>query len=83
MDNINIGLTLMAVGMVTVFAILLIIINLNKVLIKLVNSFAPEESPKQTLLQPVGIDPHTKEIIDAAVKQITGGKGRVQSISKL
>ena len=47
----NIGVTLMIVGMVTVFAVLLIIINLSKLLIKLVNKFALEENVKKDVKQ--------------------------------
>ena len=37
MENLNTALLLMVVGMATVFAILLIVINLGKALIALVN----------------------------------------------
>ena len=43
MENLNTALLLMVVGMATVFAILLIVINLGKALIALVNKYAPEE----------------------------------------
>ena len=43
MENLNTALLLMVVGMATVFAILLIVINLGKSLIALVNKYAPEE----------------------------------------
>ncbi|MDR2968344.1 MAG: OadG family protein [Tannerellaceae bacterium] len=43
MENIQTGLLLMLVGMTTVFIILLIVIYLGKVLIALVNRYAPEE----------------------------------------
>ena len=43
MENLNIALLLMIVGMATVFAILLIVIYLGKGLIALVNKYAPEE----------------------------------------
>lgn len=44
MENIETGLLLMVVGMTTVFIILLIVINLGKGLIALVNKYAPEET---------------------------------------
>ena len=43
MENLNIALLLMIVGMATVFAILLIVIYLGKGLIALVNKYASEE----------------------------------------
>ena len=42
----NIGITLMIVGMVTVFVVLVIIIQLSNLLIKIVNKVAPEEDVK-------------------------------------
>ena len=45
MENIGLALQLMVVGMVTVFIILMIVIQLGKWLIQIVNKVAPEESP--------------------------------------
>lgn len=85
MENMGLGLTLMAIGMVTVFAILLIVINLSKVLIKIVNKVAPEEDVqhKKPAGMPSSVDELTMEIIRAAVAQVTGGKGRVANVEKL
>ena len=47
MENIELGLLLMVVGMVTVFVILLIVIWLSQLLISIVNKVAPEEAPKK------------------------------------
>lgn len=79
---------LMIVGMLTVFSILLIVICLGNVLIKLVNKYAPEEvvakKPVATAANAVQqVDATVKAVIDAAVSQITGGKGRVSKITKL
>ena len=76
----------MVIGMLTVFAILLIVINLGKVLIKVVNAIAPEEQPapkKAAKTAPAAIDAHTMAILEQAVSQITGGKGHVASARKL
>ena len=43
MENIETAILLMVVGMATVFVILLIVIYLGKLLITLVNKYAPEE----------------------------------------
>ena len=85
MENFELGLMLMAVGMVTVFTILLIIINLSKLLIKVVNKVAPEEEVKHKTMEkaPQGVDTLTQEIILAAVAQVTGGKGKIASIERL
>lgn len=85
MENFEIGLMLMAVGMVTVFAILLIIINLSKLLIRVVNKVAPEEDVQHKRVDnnTTDVDQLTKEIILAAVAQVTGGKGKIASIERL
>ncbi|MBQ0048284.1 MAG: OadG family protein [Prevotellaceae bacterium] len=82
------ALQLMAVGMLTVFCILIIVILLGTLLIKLVNKYAPEEvqakKPVAAANNAVAaIDATTKAVIDATVAQITGGKGRVAKITKL
>jgi oxaloacetate decarboxylase gamma subunit len=43
MENFELGILLLMVGMTTVFVILLIVIYLGKGLIILVNKYAPEE----------------------------------------
>lgn len=78
----------MAVGMITVFTILFIVIVLGTMLIKLVNKFAPEEIAQKKAVQAAGnavqqVDATVKAVIDAAVSQITGGKGHVSKITKL
>ena len=71
--------------MLTVFAILLIVINLGKALIAFVNKFAPEEvkTKNQVSAVNVAVDANTKAVINEAVKQITAGKGHVTKISKI
>ena len=81
------ALQLLVVGMVTVFLVLIIVINLGKLLIWAVNKWAPEETVAKKAA-PVAkaiasIDATTKAIIDATISQITGGKGRAAKITKL
>lgn len=85
MENLGLGLTLMAIGMVTVFAILLIVINLSNALIKIVNKVCPEEeAPKKKAAPaaPAKIDAAVMDVIKATVAQITGGKGTVTNVTK-
>ena len=80
----NIGVTLMIVGMVTVFAVLLIIINLSKLLIKLVNKFALEENVKKDVKQNgPEIPANIMAVIQQTVKEITNGKGTVYNEVKI
>ena len=79
MENLNIALLLMIVGMATVFAILLIVIYLGKGLIALVNKYAPEEAANASAAVPGNI----MAAISAAVTVVTQGKGKVAKVEKL
>lgn len=85
MENIEIGLLLMVVGMSTVFVILLLVINLGKGLITIVNKYAPEEvvEKKKVSVQTVsGIPDQTIVAITSAVSLLTAGKGHITKIEK-
>jgi len=72
---------LMIVGMAAVFIILLIVIFGSDLMIKIVNKIAPEEVVPAKKSEG-GEDTKTREIIAAAVAQLTGGMGKIVSISK-
>lgn len=79
----NEALSLLVIGLTTVFVILLIIINFGKLLIAFVNKYFPEEE-KATAPEPVAAGSKlTEQIIAEAVKAVTGGKGRVEKIEKI
>ncbi len=80
------ALQLLVVGMITVFLILTIVINLGKCLILLVNKFAPAEETVQKKKPTVSaspIDANTQAIIKATVDKLTNGKGSVANITKI
>ena len=85
MENLNIALLLMIVGMATVFAILLIVIYLGKGLIALVNKYAPEEAAlaKQAANASAAVPGNIMAAISAAVTVVTQGKGKVAKVEKL
>jgi oxaloacetate decarboxylase gamma subunit len=83
MENIETGLMLMVVGMITVFLILLIVIYVGKGLILLVNKVAPEEAPKKAPTVAPTADAGAMDAIKAAVDILTAGKGQVIKIEKL
>lgn len=95
MENIGLGLQLMVVGMLTVFAILCIVIYGSKLLIAIVNQFVPEKAvaPKKQMAAqqnaailsttPSTIDAATMEVLQQAVAQLTQGKGRLVNATKL
>lgn len=80
----SIGITLMIVGMLTVFVVLLIIIYLSKLLIRIVNEVVPEEETKAKASVNVSAIPaDVMEVLRQTVSQITGGKGTVSNVVKL
>lgn len=86
MENLSTALLLMVVGMSTVFLILLIVIYLGKLLISLVNKYAPaEEVPVKQQVAPklVPISGQVLAAITAAVNVVTQGKGKVVKVEKL
>ena len=84
MENLEIALMLMVVGMTSVFVILLIVINLSRGLIWVVNKVAPEDEPKKKAASAVLTpDAATLDAIKAAVDILTAGKGQVVKVEKL
>ena len=86
MENIETAILLMVVGMATVFVILLIVIYLGKLLITLVNKYAPEEvapAKQETPRGPAPIPGNNLAAITAAVNVVTQGKGKVTKVEKL
>lgn len=75
---------LMAIGMATVFVVLLIIIFLGGLLIKTVNKFFPEEVKASKAVQAAAaVDQNIQEAINKAIMAISGGKKQAQKIEKI
>ncbi|MDR0894674.1 MAG: OadG family protein [Prevotellaceae bacterium] len=86
MENIETALMLMVVGMATVFLILVIVIYLGKLLIFLVNKYAPEEvmpAKQGALRNSAPIPGNIIAAIAAAVNVVTHNKGRVTKVEKV
>ena len=83
MEKISIGLELMGIGMVTVFAILLIVIFGSRLLITIINRKAPEESKPEKAAPAADDTAAVRPVLDAAVAQLTGGKGHIVKITKI
>ena len=91
-EEINIALTVLAVGMITVFIILGLVVLTGDVLIRIVNRFFPETAIKSPLntpsnLAPTNLQPKTNKstlaAIVAAVDIVTGGTGKADKIEKV
>ena len=85
MGNIDEALSLMLVGMITVFIILTLVVVIGSLVIRLTNRFIPvaeksDESAAPSRKRKI----HTQKLaaIVAAVDVITNGKGRVVDIDK-
>lgn len=86
MENIETAFLLMVVGMATVFVILLIVIYLGKLLIALVNKYAPEEvvpAKQEASRGAAPIQGNILAAITAAVNVVTQGKGKITKVEKL
>ena len=81
-DKFTEALLLMAIGMLTVFTVLLIIIALGTLLIKTVNKFFPEEV-KPVAQAAAAVDQNIQEAINKAILAISGGKKQAQKIEKI
>lgn len=82
MGNIGLGLQLMLIGMVTVFIILMIVIYSSKLLILIINKIAPEQAAKPE--KKAAADSNVPvDVLNAAVAQLTGGKGHIVNITKV
>ena len=89
MEFLGLAIQLMVVGMVTVFIILLIVIQLGKWLIQAVNKFAPPETvatktvPTAQTIDAQTIDAQIMSVLQAAINEITGGKGHIKKAERL
>jgi len=79
------ALQLLAVGMITVFIILALVVLSGNILIKIVNKYAPEPTKKFTrsTRAATGTAPEVVAAITAVVETVTGGYGKIESIKKI
>ena len=78
------ALLVFAVGMITVFLILGLVVLSGQILIRVVNAFSTEEV--QTVPEPRNVGSISEQelaVIVAAVDLFTQGKGKVEHIEKL
>lgn len=83
MENLDEALSLLLVGMVTVFIILALVVFIGNLVIRLTNRFIPAPVQPDIPATP-GRKMHSKKLaaIVAAVDVVTGGKGKVGRIEK-
>jgi len=81
MQPINEAISVMIVGMITVFFILFVIVFIGNLIIRLSNKYLPEEVVK---LKKANVPSNnTHSAIVAAIDIVTKGRGKVTNITKL
>lgn len=84
-STISNALVLLAIGMITVFLILALVVISGNILIKIVNKYAPEPTKKliRASRSATGTAPEIVAAIAAVVETVTAGHGKVESIQKV
>ncbi|HEX9651101.1 MAG TPA: OadG family protein [Cyclobacteriaceae bacterium] len=84
-SSLNTAITLMVIGMTTVFFILALVVGSGKTLILFVNRFFPAEkvSPIPVFIEKSTISKTKMAVIIAVVEKITKGEGQILDIKKL
>ena len=81
-ENLEIGVQLLFVGMISVFAILGFVVIVGKILIFSVNKFS-SASPKPVIPKVKAIDNKHVAVLTSVVHLVTEGKGQINSIKKI
>lgn len=84
-EGFSTALMLLAVGMITVFTILALIVIFGNILISLVNKYIPEAKVTKMMSRVAqgAIEPRKMAAIVSAVEIVTEGKAKVTSITKV
>lgn len=84
-ETYSTALTLMAVGMITVFLVLFLVVLFGQLLIRVINRYFSEETQATsvaTTRQQYEIAPNKVAAIVAAVNHYTEGQGNITEIKK-
>jgi len=83
MQNLGEALSLMIVGMVTVFFILFLIVLIGNVIVRFSNKYLPEEKKVEKTNKQQPSSDNIYAAINAAINVVTNGKGKVTNIKKI
>jgi oxaloacetate decarboxylase gamma subunit len=81
--SISDALSIMIVGMVTVFIILWLVVLIGNLLIRITNKYWPEAEVSKKVAVVSTSSQGTIAAIVAAVDSVTNGKGKVTNITKV
>lgn len=79
-ENLNIGLQLLLVGMISVFIILGFVVAIGHLLITIINKWYAEDSNQHGGNRP---DKKKIAVLSAVVQTVTEGKGVISSVNKI
>lgn len=77
--TIQTALSLLGIGMITVFLVLFLVVQTGNILIGVVNRFVPD---KPVTVKSAQLDQEEVAAITAAVEIFTMGKGRITNIER-
>lgn len=86
MEDLERALSLLGIGMITVFVVLALVVVTGNLLIRFVNAFLPEPASASGVASSSPspqISPKKIAAITAAVHQLSGGKASIEKIEKL
>jgi oxaloacetate decarboxylase gamma subunit len=83
MQPLNEALSIMVVGMITVFFILFLIVLIGNLIIRFSNKYIPEEVVAVKSKKAVVSSDNTLKAIEAAIDVITKGRGKITNIKKI
>lgn len=94
-ENLQEAFIILAVGMITVFIILALVVFTGQILIRITNQYAPPSLQKEISPPPIpiknenkssvssGVDTRKLAAIIGVVEHLTNGKGRIENIEKI
>lgn len=86
--DVQTALSLLLIGMLSVFVILFLVVSAGRLLIYIVNTYFPDSADEgalgipRTIYSPKQINRKKLAAITAAVEHITHGRGKITSIEK-
>jgi len=83
MQPINEAVSIMIVGMITVFFILYFITVIGNLIIRFSNKYLPEQAASVKHKKVTDTSGNTKTAIEKAISIATNGKGKVTNIKKI
>ena len=82
-EELKMAVSLLGIGMLTVFLVLFLVVVVGNLLINFVNKYVPAEEAALSTTKSKGIPPATIAAITAAVEMYTEGRGKITNIEKI